>query len=148
MNTNNTILLLATSSQPTDGTPTGSITTSVGKLYSEYCYHIGYYISKSRVFVHPSSYVWIIGSPLRKPLRKSKDDDCPDGTPATFIGYDPSVNRLKFEIYTCLCEDHCTWESCRLYDVPDECLVGTNSTWFWDSIKLTWVAKLSPGIIN
>ena len=30
---------------------------------------------------------------------------------------------------TCFCEDHCRWDRCALYEGPEDCLRGTNSSW-------------------
>ena len=41
---------------------------------------------------------------------------------------------------TCFCEDHCSWERCRLETPPYDCLPRTNTAWVWDSKKKYWVA--------
>ena len=45
-------------------------------------------------------------------------------------------------LHTCFCEDHCSWETCRLQFPPHNCLlgIGKQATWAWDSIKSAWVA--------
>ena len=44
---------------------------------------------------------------------------------------------------TCYCEDHCSWETCRLLNPPQNCLSNTanESAWAWDSQKGAWVAQ-------
>ena len=64
-------------------------------------------------------------------------DGCPGGTVGCQDGRCP---------YTCLCEDHCSWEKCTLENAPDDCLSHVNSKWVWDSRHLFWVAKIN-GII-
>ena len=44
-------------------------------------------------------------------------------------------------IETCICEDHCGWDKCRLTEPANECLVGTSSAWKWDSQNNYWVAQ-------
>ena len=43
---------------------------------------------------------------------------------------------------SCFCEEHCSWETCRLADSPEKCLKGLNSFWSWDTKKLFWVAQI------
>ena len=60
-------------------------------------------------------------------------DGCPEGT---FDG-----------ISTCFCEDHCSWNMCRLNHPPGNCLkrlsmtMVNNVTWQWDSKEKYWVAQ-------
>ena len=42
---------------------------------------------------------------------------------------------------TCFCEQHCSWEKCRLLEKPDNCIAIMNSRWRWDSQKWHWVAQ-------
>ena len=72
------------------------------------------------------------------PRKKSWEDYCPYGKPTEF-----GLGK-----YRCYCEDHCSWEICRLYEAPDECLIGTDSAWLWDSPKRIWVAQMLRGIIH
>ena len=44
-------------------------------------------------------------------------------------------------LQTCFCEEHCSWEFCRLVQAPKECLEETKSDWTWDAKKLSWVAQ-------
>ena len=46
---------------------------------------------------------------------------------------------------TCLCEEHCTYEKCLLYEKPDACLRDTNSAWLWDEWNMYWVAQMRIG---
>ena len=41
----------------------------------------------------------------------------------------------------CFCEEHCSWQICRLDRGPDQCLEEVKSSWTWDSNKLYWVAQ-------
>ena len=43
---------------------------------------------------------------------------------------------------SCFCEEHCSWETCRLVDSPGRCLKHVESTWIWDAKKHFWVAQL------
>ena len=55
-------------------------------------------------------------------------DGCPEGT------YDGMT--------TCFCEDHCSWEACRLLAPPFNCLSSMNggAIWAWNSSKKFWFA--------
>ena len=44
--------------------------------------------------------------------------------------------------HTCFCEEHCSWEMCRLTQCPEECVRDVKSTWAWNSDKHFWVAQL------
>ena len=45
-------------------------------------------------------------------------------------------------LQTCFCEDHCSWETCRLLNPPQNCLSSMDNTaWAWDSIHDAWVAQ-------
>ena len=46
----------------------------------------------------------------------------------------------------CFCEPHCSWEKCRLFEKPEDCLNGVNSEWIWNSTHNFWVAQLK-GIV-
>ena len=76
--------------------------------------------------------------------RKPKDKDCREGTPPYLDDQDLTNGDY---IYRCYCEEHCVWAKCRLVEAPDECLIGTNSIWMWDSQKQYWVAQVSNGNI-
>ena len=62
-------------------------------------------------------------------IPKPPADGCPQGT----------FNSLN----TCYCEDHCSWETCRLLNPPQNCLsnIANESVWAWDSQKDVWVAQ-------
>ena len=44
---------------------------------------------------------------------------------------------------TCYCEDHCSWEACRLLNPPPLCLssMKRDGVWAWDSASNFWVAQ-------
>ena len=44
---------------------------------------------------------------------------------------------------TCFCEDHCSWETCRLITPPQDCLsrIDGEAIWNWDGVKHAWVAQ-------
>ena len=44
-------------------------------------------------------------------------------------------------IQTCFCEEHCSWETCRLVEGPKKCVKGVKSEWIWDLNRLIWVAQ-------
>ena len=46
-------------------------------------------------------------------------------------------------LYTCFCEDHCSWETCRLSHPPQNCLskIIGEAVWAWDSGSDAWVAQ-------
>ena len=50
-------------------------------------------------------------------------------------------------VFTCFCEDHCSWDMCRLNEPPELCLENTFSScdscssWEWDSIRNYWTAQ-------
>ena len=46
-------------------------------------------------------------------------------------------------LYTCFCEDHCSWETCRLSNPPQNCFSNMESevVWAWDTKKNAWVAQ-------
>ena len=62
--------------------------------------------------------------------------DCVEGT----VEYEIS-NCTKCPPHTCFCEDHCSWEVCRLDRPPYRCLPRINTAWVWDSEKLFWTAQ-------
>ena len=59
-------------------------------------------------------------------LLKRPSSGCPNGT----------LEGLT----TCFCEDHCSWEQCRLETPPNNCLPRTNTAWIWDLEKKFWGA--------
>ena len=46
---------------------------------------------------------------------------------------------------SCSCEPHCSWDKCRLFQAPDDCLAGTRSIWLWDAQRKYWVAQEVKG---
>ena len=46
----------------------------------------------------------------------------------------------------CYCEEHCTWEACRLLDGPEDCLRDVGSFWSWDTKKRFWIAQMGGTI--
>ena len=52
--------------------------------------------------------------------------------------------RARFGV--CTCNDHCSWDICRLLEPPDDCLLGKNSEWKWDSLKNAFVAQIIDGM--
>ena len=44
-------------------------------------------------------------------------------------------------IDTCFCEDHCSWNKCRLAKPPIQCLGNTVYEWKWNSAGNHWTAK-------
>ena len=47
---------------------------------------------------------------------------------------------------SCFCEEHCSWETCRLADSPENCLNDVKSVWSWDVKKHFWVAQVTNEI--
>ena len=54
--------------------------------------------------------------------------------------------RTRFGV--CTCNDHCSWDICRLLDPLDDCLLGTNSEWKWDNLKNAYVAQITDGMYD
>ena len=52
-------------------------------------------------------------------------------------------HRKAAGFLTCNCEDHCSWEACRLTNPPHNCIssMKKDTVWAWDSIKKFWVAQ-------
>ena len=70
----------------------------------------------------------IIKESILRPPPSGSRPRCPDGT---FDGQN-----------TCFCEDHCSWETCRLQKPPHSCLSGTReAVWAWDAERYAWVAQ-------
>ena len=71
------------------------------------------------------------------------DYSCPNG--AKKYQLNPSDNTYDplIEVFvTCHCEDHCSWNKCRLENPPSNCLDGVNSSWQWDEKRKYWVAQM------
>ena len=66
---------------------------------------------------------------MNRIIPKRPNSGCPFGT----------YNSL----HTCFCEDHCSWEACRLLNPPLNCLTefDKQAVWAWDSVKYAWVAQ-------
>ena len=54
--------------------------------------------------------------------------------------------RSRFRV--CTCDEHCSWDLCRLLEPLDDCLRGTNSEWQWDDLKNAYVAQIIIGIYH
>ena len=46
-------------------------------------------------------------------------------------------------MHTCFCDDHCSWETCRLINPPFNCLSSISHAMVWarDEMKDAWVAQ-------
>ena len=65
----------------------------------------------------------------RELIPKRPDNGCPEGT---------------FDSWqTCFCEDHCSWEVCRLVNPPQSCLskIDGKTEWGWDNLTEAWAAQ-------
>ena len=62
-------------------------------------------------------------------IPKKPSSGCPDGT---FDGAS-----------TCYCEDHCSWESCRLVFPPKSCWSSSQGEkiWAWNQVNNAWTAQ-------
>ena len=59
----------------------------------------------------------------------------------------PKNTRLHYrgeneEYMTCSCEEHCSWDLCRLEEAPEACLQGTARQWVWNPIKNAWATQI------
>ena len=52
-------------------------------------------------------------------------------------------NSTLDNAYTCFCEDHCSWDACRLKIPPQNCLSSFDKSvaWAWNSKDMYWVAQ-------
>ena len=57
----------------------------------------------------------------------------------------PRPQNYDSETPSCSCEPHCSWDKCRLYQAPEDCLAGTRSIWLWDVLRKNWVAQELKG---
>ena len=57
-----------------------------------------------------------------------------------------ATHRARFGV--CTCNEHCSWDLCRLLEPPDDCLLGTNSEWKWDNLKNAYVAQITDGMYD
>ena len=42
---------------------------------------------------------------------------------------------------TCFCEEHCSWEKCRLEEPPKGCIESLGGVWVKNSVENYWTAK-------
>ena len=82
----------------------------------------------------------INGTSINNLILRRPGNGCPKNTYGC-VG--KSCNSLE----TCFCEEHCSWETCRLVESPKECLHGMSSIWIWDTQRMLWVAHKS-GIVR
>ena len=64
-----------------------------------------------------------------RPIPKRQENGCPNGT------QDGKT--------TCFCEDHCSWNMCRLSE-PPTCQLDFETTkveWAWSPSKSNWIAQ-------
>ena len=54
--------------------------------------------------------------------------------------------RTRFGV--CSCNEHCSWDICRLFEPPDDCIPGANSEWKWDNLKNAYVAQIIDGMYD
>ena len=52
---------------------------------------------------------------------------------------------IYYDFNTCSCENHCGWDMCNIVHPPQECLLNSSSSWYWDYRKNTWVAQVILG---
>ena len=71
-------------------------------------------------------------------IPRANADGCP-------VGWDYKTNQGLNG--SCSCEDHCSWDMCRIAVAPMECLMGTYSAWQWDYVKRAWEAQVIQGIV-
>ena len=69
-------------------------------------------------------------------IPSKNEDGCPIGTYGC-------TGKTCYNIETCFCEEHCSWERCRILDAPDDCLTSVNGKWKWNSKKIHWVAQIT-----
>ena len=60
-------------------------------------------------------------------IPKRPSTGCPEGT------FDGET--------TCFCEDHCSWNVCRLQFPPDYCSTSQKSPWAWNTQGKFWVVQ-------
>ena len=82
-------------------------------------------IKSFRIF----SLIAIVESFKAEMIPKRPASGCPSGT----------FNSMR----TCFCEDHCSWEICRLITPPHNCLsrIDGEAIWSWDALNDAWVAQ-------
>ena len=52
--------------------------------------------------------------------------------------------RMRFRV--CSCNEHCSWDTCRVSEPPEDCLLGANNEWKWDNLKNSYVAQIIDGM--
>ena len=65
--------------------------------------------------------------------------------PRSFKGYCLSDKIYRERFRTCSCDTHCSWDLCRSFTPPTNCLLGTDSVWKLDNVKNAWVAQRLGG---
>ena len=80
----------------------------------------------------------INGTAVTAVIPKRPNIGCPPNTYGC-IGYNCSTQQKQ----NCFCEEHCSWQICRLDKVPDECLAEVDGSWIWDATNSYWVAQIT-----
>ena len=44
---------------------------------------------------------------------------------------------------TCFCEEHCSWEKCRLEEPPKDCLEKLGGVWVKHYVENYWIAEFT-----
>ena len=71
---------------------------------------------------------------------------CPESTVGYFEEVECASQNFKSRIYpTCFCEDHCSFEKCRLDEPPYDCLRGKLVEWIKNPEKHFWIAQNIEG---
>ena len=65
--------------------------------------------------------------------------------PRSFKGYCLSDKIYRERFRTCSCDNHCSWDLCRSFTPPTDCLLGPDSVWKLDNVKNAWVAQRLGG---
>ena len=82
-------------------------------------------------------------------IQATTNDYSLDGSliPRSFKGYCLSDKIYRERFRTCSCDTHCSWDLCRSFTPPTNCLLGTDSAWKLDNVKNAWVAQRLGGNI-
>ena len=80
-------------------------------------------------------------------IQATTNDYSLDGSliPRSFKGYCSSNKIYRDRFRTCSCDTHCSWDLCRSFTPPTDCLLGTDSVWKVDNVKNAWVAQRLGG---
>ena len=70
-------------------------------------------------------------------IPRTNADGCPKNT----------LYKVLYGLGSCRCEDHCSWELCRLTVPPKQCIIDTYSVWQWDDKIRAWVAQVNQSKI-